>query len=106
MRTSPEFSDRLVEQEGIVFAMSTADIVLEELVRITGTEEVRKNPDLELFEEDLLDSLGAVELVVALGEAFHIDLSPAQVDRKNWATPRGIVADIEKRIPPEKIIAP
>jgi len=86
--------------------MPIADIVLDELVKITGTEEVRKNPDLALFDEDVLDSLGAVELVVALGEAFHIDLSPAQVDRKTWATPRDIVADIEKRIQPGKIIAP
>ena len=86
--------------------MSTADIVLNELVKITGTEEVRINPDLALFDEDVLDSLGAVELVVALGEAFHIDLSPAQVDRKTWATPRDIVADIEKRMQLGKIIAP
>ena len=86
--------------------MPIADIVLDELVKITGTEEVRQNPDLALFDEDVLDSLGAVELVVALGEAFHIDLSPAQVDRKTWATPRDIVADIEKRMQSGKIIAP
>jgi len=84
--------------------MPTAEMVLDELVKITGTEEVRKNPDLALFDEDVLDSLGAVELVVALGEAFQIELSPAQVDRKMWATPRAIIADIEKRIQPGKII--
>jgi len=78
--------------------MSTAEIVLEELVKITGTDEVRKDIDLSLFDEDVLDSLGSVELIVALGEAFHLDLSPAQVDRKMWATPRAIIADIENRI--------
>jgi D-alanine--poly(phosphoribitol) ligase subunit 2 len=82
--------------------MSTADIVLDELVKITGTEEVRQNLDLELFEQDLLDSLGAVELVVALGEAFQIELTPAQVDRKMWATPRNLIADIENRMQSKK----
>jgi D-alanine--poly(phosphoribitol) ligase subunit 2 len=80
--------------------MSIADSVLDQLVKITGTEEVRNNLDLALFEEDVLDSLGAMELVVALGETFQIDLTPAQVDRKMWATPRLIIADIENRVQP------
>ena len=80
--------------------MSTADIIMDELVKITGTEEVRSNLDLALFEDDVLDSLGSVELIVALGDIFHIEISPAQVDRKMWATPRSIIADIENRMKP------
>jgi D-alanine--poly(phosphoribitol) ligase subunit 2 len=78
--------------------MSTSAIVLDELARITESEEVRQNLDLELFDEAVLDSLGMVELIVALGELFHLDISPAQVDRKMWATPRKIIADIETRL--------
>jgi D-alanine--poly(phosphoribitol) ligase subunit 2 len=78
--------------------MSTSAIVLDELARITESEEVRQDLDLELFDEAVLDSLGMVELIVALGELFHLDLSPAQVDRKMWATPRKIIADIETRL--------
>jgi D-alanine--poly(phosphoribitol) ligase subunit 2 len=78
--------------------MSTAEIVLDELVRITGTDEVRNQLDLALFEEQMLDSLGAIELIVALGDLFHIELTPATVDRKTWATPRKIIADIQARI--------
>ena len=80
--------------------MPTAEIILDELVKITGTEEVRSNLDLALFEDDILDSLGSVELIVALGELFHIEISPAQVDRQMWATPRRIIADIENRMKP------
>lgn len=78
--------------------MQPADIILDELVKITGTEEVRSNLDVALFEEDILDSLGVVELIVALGEALNIDITPAQVDRKMWATPGKIIADIENRM--------
>ncbi len=78
--------------------MSTNEIVLAELAKITETEEVRQNLDLALFDEDVLDSLGMVELIVALGEIFHLDISPAQVDRQMWATPRKIITDIETRL--------
>lgn len=78
--------------------MSTNDIVLAELAKITETDDARQDLDLELFDQDILDSLGMVELIVALGEIFHLDLSPAQVDRKMWATPRKIIADIETRL--------
>jgi D-alanine--poly(phosphoribitol) ligase subunit 2 len=78
--------------------MQAADIVLDELVKITGTKEVRTNLDLALFEENILDSLGVVELIVALGEALNINITPAQVDRKMWATPAKIIADIENRM--------
>ena len=78
--------------------MPAADIVLDELVKITGTKEVRTNLDLALFEENILDSLGVVELIVALGEALNINITPAQVDRKMWATPGKIIADIENRM--------
>ena len=78
--------------------MSTNEIVLAELAKITETEEVRQNLDLALFDEDVLDSLGMVELIVALGETFHLDISPAQVDRQMWATPRKIITDIETRL--------
>ena len=78
--------------------MSTSDIVLAELAKITETDDVRQNLDLALFDEAVLDSLGMVELIVALGELFHLDISPAQVDRQMWATPRKIIADIETRL--------
>jgi D-alanine--poly(phosphoribitol) ligase subunit 2 len=78
--------------------MSTQEIVVNELVKISEMEEVRQNLDLALFDEDILDSLGMVELIVALGEVFHLDITPAQVDRKMWATPRKIIADIETRM--------
>jgi len=39
-----------------------------------------------------------VELMVALSEEFGIDISPAEFEREQWATPRRIVAYIERRI--------
>jgi D-alanine--poly(phosphoribitol) ligase subunit 2 len=78
--------------------MSTEDIILDELVKITGFEECRQNLDMALFDEHVLDSLGMMELIATLGYDFNIDISPAQVDRPLWATPKKIIEDIENRV--------
>ncbi len=78
--------------------MSAKDIVLRELEKITGTDQVRLDLDLPLFDEDLLNSLGTMELIVALTEQLGISLSPAEIDRQQWSTPRKIIAYIEKKV--------
>ena len=75
--------------------MFTAEIVLKELEHITGTDQVRADPDLALYDEGLLDSLGTIELIVALDKALGIEISPTQIDRQLWATPRKIIAFVE-----------
>ena len=78
--------------------ISTAEIVLKELEHITGTDQVKKDLDLALFDENILDSLGTVELMVALSENFSIDISPAEIDRAMWSTPRKIISYIDNKI--------
>ena len=78
--------------------LSVADEVLSALETLTRTDEVRRNPHLDLFELDLLDSLGVVELLVHLSDRLGTDLSPAEFDRDAWATPDKIVAYLESRL--------
>ncbi|MCL5025878.1 MAG: D-alanine--poly(phosphoribitol) ligase subunit DltC [Chloroflexi bacterium] len=83
--------------------MSQADLSLEDktidiLARIAETDEVRRNLDLELFDLDILDSLATVQLMVALSDEFGVDISPAEFEREEWATPRKIVAYMEQRV--------
>lgn len=65
---------------------------------MTRTNEVRHNLDLELFELDLLDSMGVVELLVVLTDTLGVELSPAEIEREQWATSRKILAVVESRI--------
>ena len=65
---------------------------------VTGDRDVAHDLDLPLFAAGLLDSLGVVTLIASLEEAFGLAVSPADVDRDAWSTPRGIVADVERRI--------
>jgi D-alanine--poly(phosphoribitol) ligase subunit 2 len=80
--------------------MATSTDVLNILEQITGTDQVRLNPDLALFDLDILDSLGTVELIVALTEKFGVEISPAEIERQQWASPRKIIAYMEERVGP------
>ena len=73
--------------------------ILDVLERITGTDQVRRDLDIALFDQGLLDSLGMVELILALSEELGIDISPAEIERDQWATPRRIIAYLEHRSP-------
>lgn len=77
--------------------MSVAETVLKELERFTGTDQVRRDLNVDIFGHKLLDSLGAVELTIALSEDFRIDLSPSDIDREVWATPQKIIDYFEQR---------
>jgi D-alanine--poly(phosphoribitol) ligase subunit 2 len=72
--------------------------ILEILADITGSDVVRRDLDVPLYERQLIDSLGTVELIVRLGEELQLEISPADLDRNAWATPRLLIADIEQRI--------
>ncbi len=80
--------------------MATSADVMNILEQITGTDQVRRNPDLALFDLDILDSLGTVELIVALSEKLGVEISPAEIERQQWASPRKIIAYMEERVGP------
>jgi D-alanine--poly(phosphoribitol) ligase subunit 2 len=80
--------------------MSTFDRVIEVLKSVSETDEVQKNPDLALYDLQVLDSMKTVQLMAAFSAEFGIDISPAEFERERWATPRLIAADIESKIGP------
>jgi D-alanine--poly(phosphoribitol) ligase subunit 2 len=75
-----------------------SDKILHHLASICGTDEVRINPDLALYEREVLDSMKTVEFIVAMEEEFGLYVSPAELERQTWATPRKIIADIQHRL--------
>lgn len=78
--------------------MLLTQTILEMLAEITGSDEVHRDLDIALFDHHLLDSLRTVELIVRLGEELQLDISPADLDRATWATPRLLIANVELRL--------
>lgn len=75
----------------------TTDSLLDLLADIAGTGEVRKNPQLALYDTQVLDSMRTVDLILALDERYGIQVSPADFDREAWATPEKFVSDVQSR---------
>jgi len=78
--------------------LSTAERVIEVLADVAEDNVVRTDPDIPLFEQDVLDSLRTVDLILALSKEFGVDISPAELDRSLWATPKHIVAFMEAKV--------
>ncbi len=77
---------------------TTADRTLDILAEVTETGRVRTEPDLPLFDAGLLDSLGIVTLIARLSEEFNLNISPAEFERDDWATPAKLTRDIDRRL--------
>ena len=77
--------------------MSKREQILEILARVAGSDEVRSQPDLPLYDLQLLDSLRTVELVVAFASELGVEVSPAELEREEWATPGKVAAYIERK---------
>lgn len=71
--------------------------VLALLEEICEDDVVREELDVNLFEEDLLDSLAFTELLVGIEESFGIVISPSEVERSDVETPNKIIALIKAR---------
>ena len=78
--------------------MTTRERVLELLVRVCETDEVRDDANLRLWDLGILDSLRTVELILALFAELGVEVSPAEFDREAWATPGRVVAEVERRL--------
>jgi D-alanine--poly(phosphoribitol) ligase subunit 2 len=75
----------------------TTESLLDLLADIAGTGEVRKNPQLAMYDTQVLDSMRTVDLILALDEKYGIQVSPADFDRDAWATPEKFVNDVKSR---------
>lgn len=67
------------------------DTIIEILNDITGADDGEITPETELFEEDILDSFGLVELLVRL-EQFQVKLDVANLTREEISTPAKLAA--------------
>lgn len=73
------------------------DKILSILTDICGTDEIKHNPDLELFKNGWLDSFGIIELFVAIHEQLDIEVAPTEMEREEWETANKIIAYLEER---------
>jgi D-alanine--poly(phosphoribitol) ligase subunit 2 len=73
------------------------DKVLSILAEVCESDEIKKNPDLQLFDEGLLDSFATISLVVEFEQQLQISVPISDFNREEWATPNMIVHQLAER---------
>ena len=58
--------------------------VINLIIEITDYQELRNNPNVDLIEEGIIDSLAFIELLTKLEEKFDIEIQPTQVESSVW----------------------
>lgn len=71
------------------------DTVLGILEDLTGSDEVSKDLDVNLFETGLLDSMATVQLLLELQAQCGIDVPVSEFECSEWDTPNKIIAKVE-----------
>ncbi len=65
--------------------------ILDILSKACEDDVVKEDLNIELFETDLLDSLGFIEMVIQLEETFGITVAPSELDRAQINTPQKVI---------------
>lgn len=60
------------------------ETVIEIFEDVLGTDEIREDLDLNLFETELLDSLAIIEVLLEIENRLGIELQPTDLERKRY----------------------
>lgn len=64
--------------------------IIKIIENLTGYQELKENKEMDLLENEILDSLAFIELITALEEEFDIEIQPTQVEPNTWRTIKNI----------------
>lgn len=72
--------------------------ILDMLEELCGDSIVREDVNINLLDEDLIDSLDYTELLVNIEDEFGIVMSPSEFTRDQMDTPAKIIAQVKARM--------
>lgn len=71
--------------------MNFEEKVLNILAEVAENDIVQENPDIEIFEEGIIDSFATIGLLLEIQNNLDIDVTITDFDRDEWATPNKII---------------
>lgn len=71
--------------------------ILELLEEVCEDDIIREERDMDLFEEDILDSLGFAELLMRIEDELGVVISPSEIVRDEINTANKIIALVQKK---------
>ena len=77
--------------------MDIKEKVIEIFEEILDTDEIRDNMDLDMFENEMLDSLAIIEVLLGIEDKLGISLQSTDLERKDMATVNNLISFLESR---------
>lgn len=74
------------------------DKIIEIIYEISENEEFKVNPDIDLIENEVIDSMDFLELISCIEETFNIELIVSQIPSSVWRKVNSISEMIEEYI--------
>ena len=65
--------------------------IIEIIINLTGFNNLKENKNIDLLENEILDSLAFIELITTLEEEFDIEIQPTQINPNTWRSVSKIV---------------
>lgn len=76
---------------------SVEERMLELIEEICDDKIIREERDVDLFEEGLLDSMAAIELLAAIETEFGVTIAPTAVEREEMNSVNKIIYQVQIR---------
>lgn len=78
--------------------MDLKEKVIEIFEEVLESDEIRDNEDLDLFENELLDSLAIIEVLLMIEEKLGLSLQPTDLERKDMSSVNNLVNFLRDRV--------
>ena len=70
--------------------------IIEIIENLTDFKYLNTNRDIDLLENEILDSLAFIELIEMLNDEFNIEIQPTQVTPDTWRSVKKIAEYVQK----------
>ena len=64
---------------------------------VTNYDELTIDNDINLIENNIIDSLAFIELIAQLEDIFNIEIQPSQVQNYTWRTVKNIIEMVKRK---------
>lgn len=70
--------------------------IIEIIVNLTGENRLKENKNIDLIENDIIDSLTFIQLITTLEDIFNIEIQPTQIAPDTWRSVKKISRLVEQ----------
>ncbi len=70
--------------------------IIEIIENLTDYKDMKCNKDIDLLENEILDSLAFIELIETLNNEFNVEIQPTQVKPDTWRSVKNIAEYIQQ----------